>query len=539
MNNDTVRVRFAPSPTGLLHVGNARTALYNWLFARRLGGKFLLRIEDTDLERSEARHETQLIEDLRWLGLDWDEGPSPVPGEPEKGELGPYRQSERLHIYAEHTERLLNEGKAYRCFCTPEELEAERRQAAAEHRPQIYSGRCRHLPADEIDKNLAAGLPFAVRLRIEDHPLCFHDMVRGTVEFAAETVSDPVLVRSATGTSAGVPVYNYVVTVDDALMGITHVIRGDDHISNTPKQVAIYEAFGWKVPEFAHLSTILGADRERLSKRHGATSISTFREMGYLPEALANYLALLGWGAEDGHSETFTLKELVGTFSLQRVTPSPAVFDFDKLNWLNRHYLKQADPERVAKLAERQFCRRRPDIFPLWASPDVYSSESMAALSQHDPPIEIGALSVDLIKLRNAWFSALLALFVPSVDHLDELPDRTAFVFGFDMDKARADAENAAVLAADSSRTVLGELSMRVSAHTGHVQPADFKQWMNDIKAATGIKGKELFHPARIALTGAHSGPEFDKLIPLIEEGATLGLGIPSVQERIARFVGV
>ena len=365
---DTIpRVRFAPSPTGLLHVGNARTALYNWLFARRAGGSFILRIEDTDLERSEARYETQLIEDLQWLGLDWDEGlrlPGRVAFGRREGEFGPYRQSERLAIYAEHTERLLAEGKAYRCFCTAEELEAGRKLAAAEHGAQVYSGRCRSLNPTEIDRNIAAGKHFAVRLRIEDHPLRFHDLVRGPVEFAAEAVSDPILVRSASGASAGLPVYNYVVTIDDALMQITHVIRGDDHISNTPRQVAIYEAFGWPVPEFAHLSTILGADRERLSKRHGATSISTFREMGYLPEALVNYLALLGWGAEDGKTETFTLDELMHAFSLVRVTPSPAVFDFDKLNWLNRHYLKLAAPERMAELAEAQFCRERPDISP-------------------------------------------------------------------------------------------------------------------------------------------------------------------------------
>ena len=343
MTNTKPRVRFAPSPTGLLHVGNARTALYNWLFARSNGGKFLLRIEDTDLERSEVRHETQLIEDLLWLGLDWDEGPG-EPGTPDKGDYGPYRQSERLEIYAEHTQRLLAEGKAYRCFCTPEELEAERSRAVAEQGPQVYSGRCRDLTPAEIEKNLAAGKPFAIRLKIGAEPLRFHDIVRGPVEFPADTVSDLILVRSASSISAGVPVYNYVVTIDDALMQITHVIRGDDHISNTPRQVAIYQALGWPVPEFAHLSTILGADRERLSKRHGATSISTFREMGYLPEALVNYLALLGWGAEDGKTETFTMAELTKAFSLQRVTPSPAIFDFDKLNWLNRHYLKLGGP---------------------------------------------------------------------------------------------------------------------------------------------------------------------------------------------------
>ncbi len=499
-----IRVRFAPSPTGMVHVGNARTALYNWLFARRTGGEFLLRIEDTDLERSEARYEAQLIEDLHWLGLDWDEGPGRLNGAPE-GDFGPYRQSERLDIYAKHTAQLLSEGKAYRCFCTPEELEAERKLAAAEHRPQVYSGRCRNLNSATIEANLTAGKPFAVRLKIEDHPLRFHDLVRGEVEFAPETVSDPILVRSASGTSAGVPVYNYVVTVDDALMGITHVIRGDDHISNTPKQVAIYEAFGWKVPEFAHLSTILGADRERLSKRHGATSIASFREMGYLPEALVNYLALLGWGAEDGKTETFTLDELARVFSLERVTPSPAVFDFDKLNWLNRHYIKLADPQRLAALAQPYFIER---------------------LARATAPPE-------------GWFARLLTLILPAVDHLDQLPAKAAAIFDYNAEEARANPENAPLLAAESAQKVLAEFASRVRTHLGPVTPEVFKGWMNEIKAATGIKGKELFHPVRIALTGAHSGPEFDKLLPLIEEGSSLGLGILSVRQRIEQFTGV
>ena len=542
MTTSIPRVRFAPSPTGLLHVGNARTALYNWLFARRTGGQFILRIEDTDLERSETRFEDQIMEDLLWLGLDWDEGPG-SPGEPDRGGHGPYRQSERLDFYAQHTERLLAEGNAYRCFCTPEDLEAERALATAAHRPHVYSGHCRNLDPGTIARNIVAGKPYAVRLRIEDRPLGFHDLVRGPVEFAAGTVSDPILVRSATGgaggASAGVPVYNYVVTIDDALMGITHVIRGDDHISNTPKQVAIYQAFGWPVPVFAHLSTILGPDRERLSKRHGAASIATFRQMGYLPEALVNYLALLGWGAEDGKTETFTLPELTRAFSLERVTPSPAIFDFDKLNWLNRHYIKQADPERIAKLAERQFCQHRPDIFPLWSSPELYTSEMLYLLAQHDPPIYLDLPSVELINLRKAWFARLLALFLPAVDHLDQLPVQSAFIFGSDPSAARLNPENAAILAADTTCTVLSELAGRVRTHSQCITPEDFKAWMNEIKIAAGVKGKELYHPVRIALTGVHSGPEFDKLIPLIEDGAALGLPIPGIRDRLEQFVGV
>ena len=245
MQNPTTRVRFAPSPTGMLHVGNARTALYNWLFARHTGGDFVLRIEDTDVERSEVRYETQLIEDLRWLGLDWSEGPQIG------GPYAPYRQSERMEIYQQHTDRLLAEGKAYRCFCTAEELEQERQLALQEHRTQMYSGKCRTLAASEAETRAAAGESFAVRLAVPDAPLRFHDIVRGDVEFSSEAVSDFILVRSS-----GVPVYNYVVTIDDALMQITHVIRGDDHISNTPRQVAIYQAFGWTsaavCPPFDH-----------------------------------------------------------------------------------------------------------------------------------------------------------------------------------------------------------------------------------------------------------------------------------------------
>jgi nondiscriminating glutamyl-tRNA synthetase len=497
MTNQKTRVRFAPSPTGQLHVGNARTALYNWLFAQHHHGDFLLRIEDTDVERSEIRYEDQLMDDLHWLGLNWTEGPEVG------GPHGPYRQSERLDIYREYTDRLLAEGKAYRCFCTSEELDAERARAIAEHKPQVYSGRCRSISSETSEQRATAGEPCAIRLRIPDAPLRFHDIVRGDVEFAADTVSDPILVRSS-----GVPVYNYVVTVDDALMEITHVIRGDDHISNTPKQVAIYQAFGWPVPEFAHLSTILGADRERLSKRHGATSISSFREMGILPEALTNYLALLGWGAEDGKSETFTLAELTKQFKLERVTSSPAIFDFDKLHWLNRLYLKLADPDRVAELAKPYF--------------------ENAGLRRNLP----------MMDGFDTWFSGLVMLFLPSVDTLSQLPEKASFIFHFDAAATKADPENAALLNTESARKVLHAFAGRVRA-AETVTPEQFKLWMNEIKAETGVKGKELFHPIRIALTGTHSGPEFDKLIPIIELGSKLNLPspIPSIRQRIDSFV--
>ena len=470
-----------------------------------------MRIEDTDLERSKSAFEEQLIEDLVWLGVTWDEGPNEN-DLGETGEFGPYRQSKRLEIYSTHTAQLLAEGKAYRCFCTPEELEEERRQASAENRAHVYSGKCRNLSKQETRESLLRGKTYAVRLKIPGHPIRFHDIVRGTLEFAPETISDPVLVRSArggtAGASPGIPVYNYVVSIDDALMGITHVIRGDDHISNTPKQVAIYEAFGWKVPEFAHLSAILGPDRERLSKRHGATAMSSFREMGYLPEALVNYLALLGWGDEDGKTEIFTPAQLMQSFSLERISTSPAIFDFEKLNSLNRHYMKLVQPARLAALCWDYFGGLLPE-----------KEEASDAVL--------------------VWFFQVISLFVPSVSHLDEIPAKAAFMFHMDPNLARADLENATILGSESAQTVLNELANHVRSHMGPVTASDFSAWMNQVKAATGVDSNELFHPVRIALTGTHSGPDFDKIIPLIEQGAELNLGIPNVRQRLDAFIGV
>jgi nondiscriminating glutamyl-tRNA synthetase len=481
MENLIPRVRFAPSPTGMLHVGNARTALYNWLFTRHAGGDFLLRIEDTDVERSEVRYEVQLIEDLRWLGLDWDEGP--IQG----GPYAPYRQSERLEIYQQHTQELLRTGKAYRCFCTAEELEEQRQAAIRDQLPQVYSGKCKLVTVTDSEARAAGGEPFAVRLAVPDGQLRFHDIVRGDVEFLSEAVGDFIIVRSS-----GIPVYNYVVTIDDALMRITHVIRGDDHISNTPRQVAIYQAFGWPLPQFAHLSTILGSDRERLSKRHGATSVASFREMGILPAALTNYLALLGWGAEGGTRETFTLDELVKEFKLERVTPSPAVFDWDKLHWLNRHTIKQTPLPELRTLA-----------WPFY--------EARGWL----PPI--GSAGEQIVE----WFDRVLELFLPAVDRLDQLPDKSAVLWH----APKPEAMDA----------VMQSFAAKVSSESGEITSQRFKELVNEVKAETGAKGKDLFHPVRILLTGVNSGPEFDKLVPLFEVGSQLALPqhVLSVRERV------
>jgi len=491
-----VRVRFAPSPTGLLHVGNARTALFNWLFARQKKGVHVLRIEDTDIERSEARFETQILDGLRWLGIDWDEGPDVG------GHFGPYRQSDRMEIYRRYAERLIEEGKAYLCFCTAEELERERREAAEKHLPQVYSGKCRQCDPAEAKRRRDNGEPAAIRLKIPEHPIHFHDIVRGDVTFESEAVSDPIIVRSS-----GVPVYNYVVVIDDAEMKITHVIRGDDHLSNTPKQVALYEALGFPVPEFAHLSTILGPDRERLSKRHGATSISQFREMGILPEALVNYLALLGWAPTGGTRETFTPKELIKEFSLERVTPSPAVFDFEKLYWLNRHYIKAADAQRILSLSLPYFSKL--GLVPENAGPEL-----------------------------REWIDKVIALLVPYVDRLDELTNKAKLFFEYDAGRAVSAEDNQPLLTSEIGRKVVAAFQSEVRASSNGFSAESFKSIVNRVKEATGAKGKELFHPIRIVITGSHSGPDFDRVIPLIETGSRLKLPkhVMSVRERAEAF---
>ena len=321
---EKVIVRFAPSPTGYLHIGGARTALFNWLLARHTGGKFILRIEDTDQVRSTQESMDAILDSMTWLGLDWDEGP--------------VYQTDRLHLYQEHVERLLKEGKAYPCYCTPEELEERRQKALREKRKPKYDGYCRNLGAP------IPGRTPAIRFKAPGRgKTVLRDLIKGTIEFDNEELDDLVIQRSD-----GWPTYNFSVVVDDALMGITHVIRGDDHVNNTPRQILLYEAFGYPLPQFAHVPMILGADKARLSKRHGATSVMVYKEMGYLPQALVNYLVRLGWA--HGDQEVFSRQELIGKFSLESVGKSAAVFNTDKLLWLNGLYIRQESPETLASL---------------------------------------------------------------------------------------------------------------------------------------------------------------------------------------------
>ena len=323
-----VRVRFAPSPTGYLHVGGARTALFNYLYARKHGGTFVLRIEDTDQDRNVEDALGGILEGLKWLGLRWDEGPEVG------GPQGPYFQSERLPGYAEAALRLLAEGKAYRCYCDPEELKKKREQAMARSEPPKYDRTCFRLTKEESERRAANGAPFAIRFLMPEGETSWVDEVRGTVTFQNGTLDDLVILRTDRH-----PTYNFAAVVDDAAMSITHVLRGDDHISNTPRQIRIYEALGLLPPRFGHLPMILGPDGTRLSKRHGAVSVTAFRDDGILPQAMVNFLALLGW-AFDGEREMFTMDELAQVFALDRVSKNPAIFNYEKLDWMNGEYFR-------------------------------------------------------------------------------------------------------------------------------------------------------------------------------------------------------
>ncbi len=495
-----MRVRFAPSPTGHLHVGNVRTALFNWLLARGSGGTFILRIEDTDVDRSTVESENAILDDLRWLGLDWDEGPGVG------GPVGPYRQSERLNKYQSRARVLIEQGRAYYCFCTPEQLEAERQEALARNLPPKYSGRCAGIDAADAKRRVEAGEPAAIRFRTPDHrEIRFDDLVRGKIVFHADVIGDLVIQRSD-----GFPAYNFAVVVDDGLMGITHVVRGEDHISNTPRQLLIYEALDFQPPLFGHVAMVLGPDQTRLSKRHGATSVDEFREKGYLPEALLNYLALLSW-SPGGNEEIVPLAEMTKRFRLSDVGHSASVFDEEKLAWVNRHYLKDAPAERLATLAipylERAGYLRGP-----------VTEDALGFL---------------------AWIAPL---FSSSVDRLDQVPHRLRQLFHFSARDALAQPELRAEVDVANARQVIEVLADELSRSERLSDKESFRLLANRVKQRTNQKGRALFHSIRIALTGAGDGPELDLLVPAIDRGADLrqdaGLApIRGCRERARDFV--
>jgi nondiscriminating glutamyl-tRNA synthetase len=463
---DRVRVRFAPSPTGQLHVGNARTALYNFLFARKVGGTFILRLEDTDRERSTEEAEKAILEDLTWLDLAWDEGPN------RSGPHGPYRQSERLEIYRRYAQTLLEKGEAYRCYCTPEELEEKRNLALARGIPPKYDGRCRNLTAEEERAATDSGRPFSLRYRVNARNILFKDLVKNRMSFDGQKIGDFVILRSD-----GVASYNFAVVIDDAQMEITHVIRGEDHLANTARQILLYQSLGFHPPQFAHLSMILGPDRSPLSKRHGATAVAYFREEGYLPEALVNYLALLGWSAEDG-KEIFKLGELAERFSLKRVARSSAVFDLDKLKWLNRAHLKLLSKEE-ALLRALPFIRQEKDAVP-----------------EPDPQ----------------WLQAALEAVLGEVDTLRQLPERLKVFIG---DEITWHSEAEHLLAKKESQKVIRGFANELSA-VDKITAENAPHILAALGNKLGVSGRDLYLPLRVATTGQTHGPELEKIFVLL-----------------------
>lgn len=475
-----IKVRFAPSPTGPFHIGGARSALFNWLLARKEGGQFVLRVEDTDRARSTRESEENIKAALKWLGMDWDEGIDVG------GDNGPYRQTERLEIYKQVTDRLLAEGKAYKCYCTADELAAVREEQLEKGETPKYNGHCAHLSPEEEAKYEAEGRSYTIRLRVPtDETYAFDDMVRGHVSFESSGVGDYVIVKSD-----GIPVYNYAVVIDDHTMGITHVIRAEEHLSNTPRQIAVYRALGWEVPQFGHISLILGADKKKMSKRHGATSVDQYRQQGYLPEAIVNFLALLGWSPE-GEEELFSQEELIKQFSMDRVAKNPAVFDIEKLNWINFNYMKQLSDEELLQLC-------LPHLQKEGFAPDSLTGE------QRD------------------WFTMLCTTFR---DHLSYGAQILDFIGLFASDtvflETGHEEELKAVLAEESADTVLADFKARVEAME-EVTPEAVKLAIKAVMKDNALKGKFVFMPIRVALTGQMHGPDLNNIITLLGKDKTL-----------------
>ncbi len=493
------RVRFAPSPTGDLHVGNARTALFNWLYARSTGGVFILRVEDTDAARSLPEHETRLVTDLRWLGLGWDEGIE------EGGERGPYRQSERLAIYRERGLGLLEQGLTYPCFCSKAQLESERAAQREAGRVSLYSGRCRTIPRADAARRMRSE-PWALRFNVVAaargvERITFADRVHGTIQFPVAQIGDFVLLRRD-----GWPSYNFAVVVDDLLMGITHVIRGDDHLSNTPRQILIYRALRAEaLPEFAHLPLITGPGGAPLSKREGAASLVWFRERGYPPEALANALALLGWSPPGGQ-ELLTMEELVAQFDLDHLSKSPAVFDTQKLDALAARHMARLPPPRLAVLAMEQLVRA-------------------------------GRLEADAARGAWEWAGRLAMLYADRLPRMGDLPREAVLLFEFSAARSLEDPEVRKTLIDPKARQVIEALLRRLGQEPLTAQR--FQAIADEVRRETGAKGRDLYHPMRVALTGSSSGPELLRLLPVIEEGSRLKLKtrIASCAERVATLL--
>ncbi|MDF2565096.1 MAG: gltX [Massilibacillus sp.] len=469
--SEEVRVRFAPSPTGPFHIGGARSALFNWLLAKKTGGKLILRIEDTDRARSTKESEENIKEALKWLGITWDEGIDVG------GEYGPYRQTERIEIYKKFTDKLLAEGKAYYCYCSDEELEAERNALMAKNEMPIYQGQCRQLTAEQEAKFIAEGRKPTIRFRTPtNQQIVFDDLVRGKMSFESNGVGDFVIVKSD-----GTPVYNYAVVLDDALMKISHVIRAEEHLSNTPRQVVLYQALELPVPIFGHISLILGKDRSKMSKRHGATSVDQYRKLGYLPEAIDNFLALLGW-APNSEQEIFSSEELIQEFSMDRVAKNPAVFDIDKLNWINAHYMKTASAEKITFLAI-------PHL------------------------VEAGYIDGELTAEDKDKLVKFIAVIQDHLSYVAQVVDYADIYFKDAV--VIEDQETKDVLLDEEIPAVIALFKEKLNA-LEEVNEANIKPILKAITKELKVGGKKVFMPIRVAMTGQMHGPDLVRLIEVL-----------------------
>jgi nondiscriminating glutamyl-tRNA synthetase len=471
MTNE-VRVRYAPSPTGHLHIGNARTALFNYLFAKNQGGKFIIRIEDTDKKRNIEGGEESQLKYLNWLGIDWDESVDVG------GEYGPYRQSERNDIYKKYYDQLLENGLAYKCYCTEEELEKEREEQMARGETPQYSGKHASLTPEEQKSFEEQGLEYSIRFRVPvNKEYRFQDMVKGDISFESEGMGDFVIVKKD-----GTPTYNFAVAIDDHLMKISHVLRGEDHISNTPKQIMIYEAFGWDIPVFGHMTLIVNENRKKLSKRDESIIqfIEQYEELGYLPEALFNFISLLGW-SPGGEEEVYSKDQLIDIFDAARLSKSPAVFDKQKLAWMNNQYIKQLEVEELVKLS-------LPHL------------------------IKAGKVSEQMSDEENDQVRGLIALYQDQMSYGAEIVSLTELFFKEDI-AYNEEAEQ--VLSGEQVPVVL-------SAFVSELENAEdfsaetIKASIKSVQKATGQKGKNLFMPIRVAITGQTHGPDLPKSIAVL-----------------------
>ncbi|OXT09267.1 glutamate--tRNA ligase [Thermoanaerobacterium thermosaccharolyticum] len=461
-----VRVRFAPSPTGNLHIGGARTALFNWLFARHNNGKMILRVDDTDLERSTGDSMKAIIDGLKWLGIDWDEGP--------------IYQSKRLDLYKNYADKLVKEGKAYYCFCTKEELDEMRKEAQKAGKPPMYSGKCRNLSADEVKKYMDEGKKYVVRLKVpQEGKTTVHDIIRGDVEFDNSTFDDFIIMKSD-----NMPTYNFATVIDDYDLKISHIIRGEEHLSNTPKQILIYDALGFEKPSFAHVSMILAPDRSKLSKRHGATSVQEFRDLGYLPEAIINYITLLGWIPSDGE-EVFSTEKSISEFTLDRVSKNPAIYDTKKLTWLNGIYIRDCDIDRLTK-----------EVIPFLINKGLISDN----------------YDYDYIK-------KVVSAVREREKTLNEIAEAMSYYFNDEFDYDEKGVKK--YFEKDGVDNILKE-AIEVLDKVDDFNLVETEKAYRDLIEKLDIKSGDLFHPTRLAISGRTFGPGLFDIMELLGKKKTI-----------------